>query len=319
MSTHNPLFSEQGAKLMSEKKIKYLLGIDGGGTKTEFLLTDSDKKPIRNIVLGTSNPINAGIAETKSVLNAGITEICRNLNPEEISVYAGLAGGSSDKIKTEIHGYLEKFNFGAFDNGSDTDSTLEITLKGENGVSVIMGTGIVAFSQCDGVRHRTGGWGYFIDKGGSGFHYGADALNCAFSFYDGSGGSRLIAEMIEHKMNKCLKDAIPEIYSKGAYYIASFAPVIFEAYKAGDTEAERIIERNTREAAKLIISAHNFLNDASEKTVISGGLCSQKSVIKSYLLRFIENKFPIVFSDEPIVNGAVALAKSNYLHGDNNA
>lgn len=296
--------------LMTEKNIKYLLGIDGGGTKTEFLLTDSDERKIRQIVLGTSNPVNIGTENCKSVLRQGIACICEALNYAEISVFAGLAGSGSDDIKAEINRFLGEFRFGAYSNGSDADSVLEAALKGKNGAAVIMGTGIVAFSRSGGKLHRTGGRGYMIDKGGSGFCFGSDALNAAFERLDGRGGSKLILNLVEKKLGKNLENSVSEIYSGGATYVASFAPVIFDAYKQGDAEAERIIDRNAREAAKIITAARSNL-DKKDKTVICGGLCGQKDILKPFLLKYTGNDFPLIFSDEPTVNGAISLAKSN--------
>ncbi len=295
---------------MTGNNIKYLLGIDGGGTKTEFLLTDSGERKIRQIVLGTSNPVNVGTENCKSVLRQGISEICEGLNYAEISVFAGLAGSGSDDIKSEIHRFLGEFQFGAYSNGSDADSVLEVALKGENGVAVIMGTGIVAFSRSNGKFHRTGGRGYMIDKDGSGFCFGSDALNAAFEYLDGRGGSKLILNLVEKKLGKSLENSVTEIYSGGATYVSSFAPVVFDAYEQGDAEAEKIIDRNAREAAKIITVARDFL-DKKEKTVICGGLCRQKDILKPFLLKYIGDEFPLMFSDEPTVNGAISLAKSN--------
>lgn len=300
---------------MTDNKIKYLLGIDGGGTKTEFLLTDINEIIIKRIVLGTSNPVNIGIEKSKAILRQGISQVCEGLNYGEISVFSGLAGGGADNIKAEIYRFLGDFGFGAYSNGSDIDSTLEIALKGENGAAVIMGTGIAAFTRSNGELHRTGGWGYMIDKGGSGFCFGSDALNSAFEFIDGRGGSELIFNLVEKRLGKKLEKSVSEIYAGGATYIASFAPVIFEAYEQGDTEAEKILDRNAREAAKIITAAHRFL-DKKEKTVICGGLCRQKDILKPFLLRYIEDDFPLIFSDEPIVNGTLSLAKSNIQGGE---
>ncbi len=295
---------------MTEKNIKYLLGIDGGGTKTEFLLTDLNERKIRQIILGTSNPVNIGTENCKSVLGQGISEICEGLDYTEVSVFAGLAGSGSNDINAEIHLFLGEFGFGAYSNGSDADSVLEAALKGKNGAAVIMGTGIIAFSRSDEKLHRTGGRGYMIDKGGSGFCFGSDALNSAFEYLDGRGGSKLIFSLVEKKLGKSLENSVAEIYSGGATYVASFAPVIFEAYKQGDNEAERIIDRNAREAAKIIAAARSFL-DKKDKTVICGGLCKQKDILKPFLLKYIGNDFPLIFSDEPAVNGAISLAKLN--------
>ena len=126
---------------MIKNKVKYLLGIDGGGTKTEFLLTDMNGKEIKRIILGASNPVNLGIENTCRLLSEGINKICAELDYSEISVYAGIAGaktGDNEKLITE---FLSGFGFGAFASGSDIDLALELTLKGENGTVVIMGTG----------------------------------------------------------------------------------------------------------------------------------------------------------------------------------
>lgn len=296
---------------MTENNIKYLLGIDGGGTKTEFLLTDLGERRIKQIILGTSNPVNVGTENCKSVLRQGICEICEGLNYAEISVFAGLAGSGSDDIKAEIHRFLGEFQFGAYSNGSDADSVLEVALKGENGVAVIMGTGIVAFSCSDGKLHRTGGRGYMIDKGGSGFCFGSDALNAAFEYLDGRGGSKLILNLVEKKLGKSLESSVSEIYAGGATCVSSFASVVFDAYEQGDAEAERIIDRNAREAAKIINGARRIMKNYDDKIVVCGGLCKQKDILEPFLLKYIGNEFPLIFLDEPTVNGTISLAKSN--------
>ncbi len=291
--------------------VKYLLGIDGGGTKTEFLLTDLNKNEIKRIILGTSNPVNAGIENTFSVLRQGIERICENLNKCEISVFAGIAGGGSENIKDSIREFLKTFGFGKFSNGSDTDNAISTALKGENGTAVIMGTGIVAFGVLEGKAHRAGGWGYMLDKGGSAFCYGSDALNCAYEYLDGRGESEMLLKLAEEKMNMPLKEAVSRIYDGGPVFVASFAPVVFEAYKNGDKTAESIIDRNSYEAAKVIAAACGKSAQKRENVVILGGLCKQREILLPFISKYLGEGYAVDFSDEPAVNGAVALAKSN--------
>lgn len=300
---------------MSENKIKYLLGIDGGGTKTEFLLTDLNEKEIRRIFLGASNPVNIGIENTKAILRQGITEICEGFDLAEISVFAGLAGGGTGDLKVEINNFLCECGFGAYLNGRDTDSVLKIALKDEDGVAMIMGTGIIAFSSCDGELHRVGGRGYLVDKGGCGFNFGSDALTAAFEFLDGRGGSALIFKLVEEKLGQSLDSSAPAIYAGGATFVASLAPVIFEAYKQGDDEARRILERNTYEVAKIIKTARKHLKNGG-KTVICGGLCRQKEILLSFLAEHLKGDDLPVFSDEKMIDGAVLIAKSIIKYGE---
>lgn len=286
--------------------IKYTLGIDGGGTKTEFLLTDLNSNEIRRLFLSGSNPNNQGVENTFAVLKEGITKICDGFEVGKISVYAGIAGSKTGTNQELIRNFLSDFGFALCDCGSDIDLVLETALKCEDGTAVIMGTGIVAYARSDKELHRTGGRGYMIDKGGSGFHFGSDALNSAFEYIDGRGGSKIIHSLIENKLGKKLEESVADIYNGGTSYVASFAPIVFEAYKLGDAQANEIIDRNAHEAAKIINVAKK---NTKGKVVICGGLCKQKEILYPFLMKYVENKTPLVFSDEPMVNGAVILAK----------
>lgn len=291
------------------QKIKYLLGIDGGGTKTEFLLTDLNGTEIKRIFLGASNPVNIGIDNTKNILSEGISKSCAGINTAAISVFTGIAGAGSENIKNSIGEFLSEFGFGAFANGCDTDNAIRAALNGGNGVAVIMGTGIIAYACLDGKMHRTGGRGYLIDKGGSGFCFGSDALNSAFEAIDGRGGSKLMLKLIENKLGKTIENSVADIYAGGAAYVGSFAPVVFEAYKIGDCEAEAIIDRNCREAAKIIRAALDFLGGESQKVVICGGLCRCGDILKPFLIKYLGGIIPEFLSTET-VSGAISIAKS---------
>lgn len=288
---------------------KWLLGIDGGGTKTEFLLTDLSGNEVRRLFLGNSNPVNKGIENTFKVLKEGITEICKNADISKTSVFAGIAGSKSGDNQKLISDFLSGFGFCSYDCGSDIDLALEVALKGENGTCVIMGTGIVTYSRFGETLHRTSGYGYMIDKGGSGFHFGSDALNSAFRYIDCKDGSKTILKLIEETLGKNLESSVAEIYSGGPSYVASFAPVVFEAHKLGDSYATEIIDRNASEAAKIINDARKALGFSDEKIVICGGLCKQKDVLFPYLMKYIESDITPAFLDEAMVNGAITLAK----------
>ena len=294
---------------MTDRTIRYFLGIDGGGTKTEFLLTDNECNELKRIILGASNPVNGSVENTLSVLKNGIDEICRDINPDEISVFAGIAGSKSCDIKNRISDFLLSYGFGKFSNGSDTENAISTALKDKNGIAVIMGTGIIAYARFNDTLFRAGGWGYMIDKGGSAYCYGADALNNALSFIDGRGGSELIKNLIEKKLTLPLEEAIPLIYKNGPAFVASFAPAVFEAYELNDSNASEIIDRNCKELASVIKAAGKNINEDKINTVLLGGLCKQKYVIEKFLKKYIDDKLIVSFSDEPMVNGAIFMAQ----------
>ncbi len=298
-----------GDNMADINSVRFLLGIDGGGTKTEFLLTDLTGKEIKRVFLGGSNPVNTGIENTCAVLEKGFVQICEGFNLDEISVFAGIAGVKAGENQKLINNFLSRFGFASFACGSDIELALEVALKGKNGTAVIMGTGIVAYARSGEKLHRTAGRGYMIDKGGSGFHFGSDALNSAFEFIDGRGGSETILKLIEKRLEKALESSVSEIYSGGPAYVASFAPVVFEAFNLGDLTASEIIDRNAYEAAKIINGARKSLTSSDDKIIVCGGLCKQKEILYPFLMKYLEGGASPTFLDEPMVNGAVLLAK----------
>ena len=290
-------------------EIKYLLAIDGGGTKTEFLLTDINKNEIARVSLGASNAVDIGMKNTQKVLESGIREVCRGINLREVSAFVGLAGGMTGDNKEKIREFLSEFNFGLCDNGSDTESVLELALKGGDGVAVIMGTGIVAFAQKDGVRHRIGGWGYHIDKGGCGYNIASEAMYSALKYIDGREGSSVLRELIEEKLGKSLPDSIADIHNGGKAYIASFAPLVFDAYSRGDKYAIDIIDVNVKEVSEMIAVGLKTISDKDSPVVILGGLGRRQDILMPVLHKYLGDDVNIIFSNEPVVNGAIMLAE----------
>lgn len=305
------LFGVTIDSLVYERKtsVKYLLAIDGGGTKTEFLLTDCDRNEISRVLLGASNPVDIGIEETKKILEKGIREVCGDVNLREVAVFAGLSGGITGDNKALIKEFLSQFNFSYYDNGSDTENALEIALSDENGVAVIMGTGIIAFAQKDGTRHRIGGWGYHIDKGGSGYNFGSDALDSALKCIDGRDGSPLIKELVEKRLGKPIPESIGDIYKGGKSAVASFAPCVFEAYDNGDKYAEEIVDFNIKEVCRVILAGCKYFGDGNGKVVICGGLGKRKDIFEPFFKKHLGKDINVTFTNEPVVNGALSLAQ----------
>lgn len=295
---------------MNKQGIRYFLGIDGGGTKTEFLLKDSTGTELHRLLLGASNPVNNGIENTLSILKSGINEICKDIPYNEISVFAGIAGSKSSVISDKINDFLLSFGFGKAANGSDIENAIHTALKKGNGIAVITGTGVIAYGRYNKEVFRCGGWGYMIDKGGSAYCYGADALNSALSFIDGRDGSECINNLLEIRLSQPVADAVPQIYKNGPVYVASLAPVVFEAYKMNDKKAAEIIDKNCRELAAIISACGKNIKEEKINTVLLGGLCKQKDITEGFLKKYLDKKYILSFSEEPMVNGAILSAQN---------
>ena len=159
----------------------YYLGIDGGGTKTELALSDPNGKIICRIFTDGCNPNTVGIERTKRIIEDGIAQICKEVSPSSVVVYAGIAGCASGNYAEEIKSMLEKMSFAACDVGSDNNNIVAAGLGDNEGITMILGTGICSYVVKKEETKRIAGWGYLFDNGGSAFHIGRDAINAYFS------------------------------------------------------------------------------------------------------------------------------------------
>ncbi len=261
--------------LLREKcAIKYYLGIDGGGTKTEFVLTDEQGTVLARTVLAGSNPNDIGIAETLRILGEGIDIVCGDRPRRSISVFAGLSGGITGDAEIKIAEFLRRLRFGAASNESDARNAIAVGLKDTDGVAVILGTGSIAFAQCGGVRYRVGGYGNLFGDAGSGYSFGHDAILAALWHEEGSGTPTILTEMIQARCDKkTVLDSLSDFYIGGKKKIASFAPLVFEAQRRGDAVAEAIIQKNVADVADLIVRTARYLPEDMPTTVaLCGGI-----------------------------------------------
>ncbi len=285
------------------------MGIDGGGTKTALVLTDHTLAPIRQLRCDCCNPVDIGMATACERLRKAITEICAGLPYGQISLFAGIAGGISAGNKETLADFFGTFGFGAFDNGSDNASILAAGLGKENGISVILGTGICVFTQKDGVQSRTAGWGYLFDDGGSGYNIGRDGLTAHFRHVDGSGEGTLLSDYIRAS-HPDPQELLGLLYAGGKKVIASYASLVYQAARAGDKVAKNILRRNMDFAARMIQSASASLTEEPIPVVLTGGLTNEPMTM-DYLKAALPapNRYALrVLEAEPVM-GAVLLAK----------
>ena len=302
-----------GALLEGAPRAKYFLGIDGGGTKTAFLLVDEAGVEVASCKLGPSNPNDIGMENCLSLLRQGILKVTAGIKCSEIAAFAGIAGGgiSGDNVE-HIRRSLAGYGFAFVENGSDAENSLEVALHGGDGVAVIAGTGTIAFAQSGGKRHRVAGWGYLLDGGGSGYDIARDGFSAALRAIDGRGEETLLTALLEKKLGKTVPDAIPDIYNGGKRFIASFAPVVFEAAEAGDAVALSIIERNAAALAEMIIAARRYVENKDTPVVICGGLAHSAALIERLMRPHLTDDIKLTFSLEEMVHGAATRARRRY-------
>jgi N-acetylglucosamine kinase-like BadF-type ATPase len=284
--------------------VKYYVGIDGGGTKTEFVLVDESGSTLSNISKTGSNPNGIGIENSYSLLLQGLNELLQGkvLNLSDAYIFAGIAGsGVGDNAKI-LQEKLSQYYPNVVVE-SDLVNALEVCLNGKDGIAIICGTGISCCINENGATKIVGGYGYLFEDGGSGYAYGKDAVNMALKYEDGFGEKTILHKYLCEKFGKSVRDSLGELLIKGKFYVASLCPLVFKGYAEGDKVCAKIIEENLQQTIKLIKSALSVCKSKDLKIAFMGGV-TKNLLFKERMQKEFLN-YEVSFCEENPVMGAV--------------
>ncbi len=289
----------------------YFLGVDGGGTSTEFVLVDKDDAIIGQCTLGPCNILNMSDADINTILTDGISRTCSDIPLGQVSAFFGIAGAAGMNSGNKLASILNRFGFAQFSYGADAQNSISSGLYGRDGLITILGTGSVVFCSIGNEVIRYGGYGHLLGDYCSGYEISRCALSAVLAAADGSGPKTLLTELFEKKCNAPIFEMLPVFYQQSKSYIASFAPLVFEAYKKGDAVAKTIVVDNVAKLCTQITAAlKNFDEQAVIPLVISGGLTFSSDILLPLIREHIARDTVVVelLADRPVM-GAVRLAK----------
>ena len=238
------------------KKLSYIMGIDGGGSKTRALLYNcTDMKPENFIEADSStNHHVIGFTNASNVLR----EIIDSLMEDERNTFiiVGLAGLDS-KYDREIWSRYLNRTYKRSLLLHDVHISLFAASYGEPGIIVISGTGFNVYGW-DGVSEwYAGNWGWKVGDDPSGYRIGRDALNYILRYLDGRVEECIFYNDIMSYLRLASRDdLIAWIYNARPGQIADLSKMICKHYQH-DPVAKRIIDRAVEEAVlsvKAVIS-----------------------------------------------------------------
>ena len=216
---------------------RLVLGIDGGGTKTEAVVLDAEgdrQSPAGPV--GRAGPCNiAAMPVADSIANILAAADAAQAEPDKISaVVAAIAGYSFAERRDQLSDQLaQAFPKAALKIVPDFVAAFTGALGGSPGIVVIAGTGSVAYGENALERtHRAGGYGYLIDDSGSGYGVGRSALSAVLNAGDGVGPKTSLTERLAVELGSASWELIAtEVYGGGLdrVKIAGLAKVVAAA------------------------------------------------------------------------------------------
>lgn len=295
--------------------MNYVIGIDGGGTKTTGVISNSKGEIFAEVTVGATNPNSV----EKDRLQKEFAQLFKQLKAinhdafDKVShLFAGLSGAAHMATRNEMKQLIEALLPASMNVTVDHDAitALYSGTLGRPGIVQIAGTGAIAFginSQYE--RKRVGGWGYLFSDQGSGYSLGRDALEEIFLAYDGLHKETLLTEKIlTHFQVHEPPELIRLIYRKHGKreLIASLSRLVMETADEGDETALNIVYRNGKHLGKSIASLVKQLfqfDDNKNRLYLKSG-----KRIPVILVGGLLNRFDLL--EDPIVVGLSSYEKA---------
>ncbi|MCL2099992.1 MAG: N-acetylglucosamine kinase [Oscillospiraceae bacterium] len=261
---------------MSKKK--YIIGVDGGNTKTDYFLFDTGGNFIDHIKDGTCSHEHVGYKKAEEILNANIDALTGRNNITRSEIAAGVFGLAGIDTKPQLREFVKIMDRMGFVYAVDNDSFLGIvagTTKGY-GICSINGTGTVSGGiDPHGGRHQTGGLGMLTGDDAGGVYI---AHLCARLVYDSffrCGEPTVMAEAVFSFLGITDPDDLMQAYCEAGQKLAStkMARIVFDAAAENDKAALEALDSSAKQLAKTSAGCARSLNfDAEIEIVLAGSV-----------------------------------------------
>ena len=276
------------------------LGIDGGGTKTAFVLIDEGGRLLAHHESTTSYYIEIGFDALRALLRDGVNAALRlaGVPASDIAhAFAGLpAHGEDSELFTTFDGLLTDV-VPRSTVGNDMVCSWAGSLAGADGISLVAGTGSIAYGEWMGRGARCGGWGeVFGDEGSA--HWLAREVLALFSRMADCRAEPgpLLGLVREHFELKHDLDLCGEINGSAARSeLAQIARLATAAAQAGDVQARQLLVRAGDELAALAAGVARNLGLAGIQAVpvsYSGGVFAAGELVLGPLQAALARRLP---------------------------
>jgi N-acetylglucosamine kinase-like BadF-type ATPase len=268
---------------MTESHAVYL-GVDGGGTKTAFVLIDGGGTVRATHLAAGSYYLTIGIDALGELLARGVGAVLvkAGLRADDVDfAFFGLPAYGEDSTLIEA---LERqpqrcLPAGAFLCGNDMICGWAGSLLCQDGISIVAGTGSICYGERAGRIARSGGWGELFSDEGSAYWIAWRGLNLFSRMSDGRAKRGPLYEIVRHSLGISQDlDLCAHVLSQlggDRARIAQLSKLVTQAAASGDDQAMDIVRQAATELALMVDATRRQLTFPAGEPVpvsYSGGV-----------------------------------------------
>jgi len=300
---------------------QFIIGIDGGGTKTHAIIANSRDEILAEHFAGPTNFQIIGEERSAEIIVELIQSCCESADcksTDVVSVVLGLTGAGriaeQKRVAAVVQRYAkrQKITLKKLIVESDARIALEGAFKGEPGIILIAGTGSIAFGKdAKGKIYRVGGWGRILGDEGSGYFLGRLGLSAVAHHLDERGKKTMLTSLIAKKYKLANQESIINAVYSNDFDIASVAPLVLEAASKKDEVCRMIVQHATLELAEHVRIISEKIEKASRSRIKSkihlsfiGGLITNDTLLSELLHQYISSNLQHVEIIQPLASPA---------------
>jgi len=246
---------KDGASTDKNVDARFVLGIDGGATKTLAALLDLESGAL---YLGQGGPSNEDAVGRRRAVAALLEAAAEAIERAGIAsgqldaAVLALAGTDTEAVARNVRSARSE----AWIVVNDVVAAWATATSARPGIGVISGTGSNVFGVgTDGRAWRAGGWGQLLGDEGSGYWLGIESIKAALRDREDSGPETALSEAaVEFFGVESVEALAARVYSKplSKGEIAAFAKETARQAARGDAVARALYERGAGQLAEQV-------------------------------------------------------------------
>ncbi|MDF2908113.1 MAG: N-acetylglucosamine kinase [Herbinix sp.] len=260
---------------------RYIIGVDGGGTKTDYLLFTTEGEFVDSYHVGSRSHeiVSGGFAEVEESVLADLEHLLEknSISASNIAAAAfGMAGIDTPVQLEQMNQILAKSSLKNYVVANDSVLGIKAGCPSGVGVCSINGTGSVTTGiDEDGKILQVGGIGLATGDHAGGFIIAALAVGAVYDYYYRCGESTVLTQKLMDLFGLTCQEGLYNFISNRFYTERSLdkeiITILFDAANSGDAISVEIVRDIAREQAKSVSGCIRNLKFTNTPEIVLAG------------------------------------------------